>query len=687
MRTKTALAALLLTTLGLPFGAMAEDFTDWSLTLINSDGTPAGSGTFRADADIQYKTPALDIDITVNGVEYDFTYKQNDDRALKFNNFTGSPGGFALSSNEDGIYIPCIGFAEVEAKRWDYFLCNVSGGLFQGAYRPSPYIFGSFSIKDASEIWRDNFERPGASNTVGNGWAEIEADPESVVVSDSGIPTPGLVVRLWNVRAGEPDAAIRRMISTAGWENIELTFAYKKGLYAFSGDALKVYYTVDGGTNWTLIASLDLASAPDWKVWSGPVGQAAANAPGFGISLETEISDAEFAWLSKDKGANINYVVINGTPVTAGGPPVVSGVTASDVTFPADVILTATATDTESNIVSAAYLRDGSAGGDMAAADGAFDETSEDLKATLSGLMVKTHEVCVEATDQSGNTSDGTACDTFDVTAAQLEVAFVGQLLDIDGAPTELTAEVTGPCSSGADVEFFADFGSGYVFQGTALANPSGVATLTASVPVGIHDIKVEGGDQDLGGDSAPECKGDSDTGIIVVSDARASSTGGGWYKGDGLTPPRVNFGYTAQTKYNKKLGEYFTSGNLLWMHQDNYRLKGVINAGGKLPDQACPDEFAACAAFAGEGTLYQHNPAYDPECMEEYGCEPEWINAIPNNAFIFFVNDGGIVEECLKKKCREVELPDQFGIEIAIENISGETDPVDLSGGNLVVR
>jgi hypothetical protein len=682
------LAALLLTTLGLPLAAMAEDFTNWELTLTNSGGTPAGSGTFRADADIQYRTPALDIDITVNGVEYDFTYNPNTPRALYFNNTTGSPGGFALSSNEDGINIPCIGFAEVEAKRWDYFLCNVSDGLFQGAYRPSPYIYGSFSVKDASEIWRDNFERPGASDTVGNGWAEIEASPESVVVSDSGIPTPGLVVRLWNVRAGEPDAAIRRMISTAGWENIELTFAYKKGLYAFSGDALKVYYTVDGGTNWTLITSLDLESAPDWKVWSGPVGQAAANAPGFGISLETQISDADFSWLSKDKGANINYVVINGTPATADGPPVVSDVAASDVVFPADVILTATATDTESNIVSAAYLRDGSASGDMTAADGAFDATSEDLTATLSGLMVKTHEVCVTATDQGGNTSDGTACDTFDVAAAQLEIAFVGQLLDSDGAPTDLTAEVTGPCAGGADVEFFVDSGSGHVSQGTVEANPSGVATLTASLPVGVHGIKVKVGDQDLGGDSAPECKGDSDTGITVVPDSRASSTGGGWYKIEGLTPPRVNFGYTAQTKYNKKLDEYSTSGNLLWMHQDNYRLKGTINAGGKLPDEACPAGFSACAAFAGEGTLYQHNPAYDPDCMEPYGCEPEWINAIPNNPFIFFVNDGGMVEECLnKKKCKEVELTDQFGIEIAIENVSGESDPVYLNGGSLVVR
>ncbi|NHA13987.1 hypothetical protein [Thioalkalivibrio sp. XN279] len=685
MRTKTVLATLLLTTLGLPLAATAEDFTNWSLTFINSDGTPAGSGSFRADADIQYRTPALDIDITVNGVEYDFTFSPGTSSALYFNNFTGGVGGYALSSNEDGTQIPCIGFGTDVGGRWDYFLCTVSGGEFGGAERLSTY--GYFSVKDASEIWRDNFERPGASNTVGNDWTEIEANPESIVVALG--PGPGMIVKLWNVRDGEPDAAIRRMISTAGYENIELTFAYQKGLYAFSGDALKVYYTVDGGTNWTLITSLDLVSAPNWIVWSGPVGQAAANAPGFGISLETEISDEDYSWLSHSKGANINYVVINGTPATADGPPVVSDVAASDVVFPADVILTATATDTESNIVSAEYLRDGSASGDMSAADGAFDGTSEDLTATLTGLMVKTHEVCVTATDQGGNTSDGTVCDTFDVTAAQLEVGFVGQLLDIDGAPTELTAEVTGPCSSGADVEFFADSGSGYESQGTAEANTSGVATLKdVFLPVGIHDITVEVGDQDLGGDSAPECTGDSDTGITVVADTRASSTGGGWYKIDSLTPPRVNFGYTAQTKYNKKLDEYSTSGNLLWMHQDNYRLKGVINAGGKLPDEACPAGFSTCAAFAGEGTLYQHNPAYDPDCEEPYGCEPEWINAIANNPFIFFVNDGGVVLECLnKKKCKEVEQADQFGIEIALESLDAESDPVYLNGGNLVVR
>jgi hypothetical protein len=264
----------------------------------------------------------------------------------------------------------------------------------------------------------------------------------------------------------------------------------------------------------------------------------------------------------------------------------------------------------------------------MSATDGAFDSKSENLTATLGGLNVKTYEVCVRARDVADNTSDGMACDTFDVNAAQLGIAFAGQELDLDGAPTQLKAEVTGPCSSGAEVEFFADSGSGYGSVGTASTDTSGVATLNAALLVGVHDIRVEVDDQDLGVDSAPECLGDSDTGITAVADPKASSTGGGWYKIDSLSPPRVNFGYTAQREYNKKLDVYSTSGNLLW------------------------------------------------------------INPIPHTPFVIFVNDGGTSRECVsKKKCKDVEKPDQFGIQMELESVPAESYPVYLNGGNLVVR
>ena len=696
MRTKTVLATLMLITLGLPLAATAADFVDWSVTLANSNGTPAGSGTFSADAEPEYKTPPIDFDLTVNGVEYDVVPNMASGAYfyLYFNNFTGSLGGFALSSNDDGIAIPCIGFGMVTAGRWDYFLCKVSGGLVTEAERIST-TYGSFSIAPTgqTEIWRDNFERPAGSSTVGNGWTEIEANYNNVEVTPLGAPGPGMIVRLFNVRADEPDAAIRRMISTAGYENIKLAFSYKAGTFAYYGDTLKVYYTVDSGTSWTLITSLNVqVNNGIWYSWSGSIGEAAANAPGFGISLESDIEwENVNTNYSSTKGPVINYVVISGTPTADTTPPAVSNVTADDVIFPADVTVTATATDAQSNIKSAEYSRDGTDWTGMSAVDGAFDSQAEDVTATLSNLFVKTYEVCVRATDVNYNTGTGgaIACELFDVKPATLSVAFAGPLLDSEGlGTTELKAEVTGPCASGAMVEFFADLGEGYESKGTAPADLSGVATKSVELPAGgIYDIKVKVSPQDMGGDSVPECSGDEDTGITVVVDVKASSTGGGWYKLDNLTPPRVNFGYTAKTKYDKKLGEYLTSGNLLWIHQDSYRLKGTINAGGKLPDAACPDGFAACAAFAGEGTLYQYNTAYDPECIGDY-CEPEWINAIANNPFVFFVNDGGIVEECLnKKKCKEVEGPDQFGIRIELETLDAESEPVYLNGGNLVVR
>ena len=386
------------------------------------------------------------------------------------------------------------------------------------------------------------------------------------------------------------------------------------------------------------------------------------------------------------------------------GPPVVSDVIAGDAVFPGDVTLTASATDAESTIASAEYTLDrGTSWIAMEPGDDRFDSATEALTATLSGLSVGSYDVCVRATDYQGNSSKITGdvdegdCASFDVTPADLSIAFLGELLTMDGDETALNAEISGPdaCAIGAEVHFFAlredQFGVEYWEDlGYDMSAEPGLSTLDLYLEPGVYHIKAVVGDQYLDGeeDADPECNGAEGTGITVVADARASSTGGGWYKIDTLTPPRINFGYTAQTKYNKKLAEYSTSGNLLWMHQDNYRLKGTINAGGKLPDEECPDGFATCAAFAGAGTLYQHNPAYDPECADEYGCEPEWINAIPYNPFIFFVNDGGVIEECLnKKKCKEVEQPDQFGIEIAPETLDAESAPLYLNGGNLVVR
>jgi hypothetical protein len=374
-------------------------------------------------------------------------------------------------------------------------------------------------------------------------------------------------------------------------------------------------------------------------------------------------------------------------------PPVVTNVAATPdpQTFDGDVLISADVTD-DTGIASVEYTLDG--GSNWTAMTLGAGST---YTATLDAPFVGDYSVCVRATDTAdpANTSEPSCdnvegdCEGFEVQPAQATITFGGQELDLDGAPTQLKAEVTGPCSSGAEVSFFMGIGDDqWQTLGKADTNISGEVTLSGALPVGVHDIKVEVGDQDLDGDSAPECLGAFDTGITVVADPKASSTGGGWYKIDGLSPPRVNFGYTAQRKYNKKLDEYSTSGNLLWMHQDSYRLKGVIDSGGMLPAEMCDSEFAACAAFAGKGTLYDHNPAYDPTYPPTDYRGVEWINPSPNTPFVIFVNDGGTSRECVgKKKCKEVEKPDQFGIQIELESVPAESDPVYLNGGNLVVK
>jgi hypothetical protein len=389
-----------------------------------------------------------------------------------------------------------------------------------------------------------------------------------------------------------------------------------------------------------------------------------------------------FQWFSVPAWEPLGTYTIEEAATADEDAPVVESVTADGVAFPADAIVTATATDAASNIAGAEYSRDGTAWTAMSAVDEAFDEPSEDLTATLSGLMVKTYEVCVRATDTAdpANTSDGTACDTFDVTAAQLDIAFAGQELDLDGGQTQLKAAVTGPCSSGAAVEFFA----GGLSQGTASTDTLGVASLSKTLPLGVHDIKVEVDDQDLGGDTKPECQGDIDTGVTVVADPNAASSGGGWYKVDSVAPPRVNFGYVANVKYNKKTQESLTTGNLLWMNQDNFKLKGAINQSGKFD---CPtSDYAQCAVFAGTGILYEHNDSYDPAIDPP---SEEWTGNSPLEvSFVATVYDGGSSTVCQKKRCTVTERPDAIMMQINGASVpAAPYEIITLQGGSITVK
>jgi hypothetical protein len=354
--------------------------------------------------------------------------------------------------------------------------------------------------------------------------------------------------------------------------------------------------------------------------------------------------------------------------------------------------VTATATDADSNIKSAEYSLDGGDWVTMAAANGTFDEKAEGLTATIGGpLSVDSYTVCVRATDAADNTSDGEDCDTFAVTAAAMTVAFDGEFLDLNGAPTLLKATVSGPdaCKEGATVEFY----EGTTKLGQATTNSSDVAQLSVSLSYAVHEITVKVLDQDFDDDGAVECTGDDDVGSAVVADPNASSTGGGWYFVD-LGPGskyKLNFGYTAQRKLNRKTGEESTSGSVLWISNSAYKLKGTIDEGGKLP--TCDSAFVACAAFGGEGVLYEHNPEYSADrCSlgETYYCI-EWFNPQPVT-FTFFANDGGTSKVCTtnakgKTTCKDSLKPDAFGMQVDIVSLAEESVPTSLNGGNVVVK
>jgi hypothetical protein len=99
--------------------------------------------------------------------------------------------------------------------------------------------------------------------------------------------------------------------------------------------------------------------------------------------------------------------------VTDQTPPVVSNVAVTPVPVllngPASVGATIDDSTTGgSNIASAAYQLNGGAWTAMKAVDGAFDEVSEAVTATISTAKAGANQVCVDGSDAASNTSAGT---------------------------------------------------------------------------------------------------------------------------------------------------------------------------------------------------------------------------------------------------------------------------------------
>lgn len=107
----------------------------------------------------------------------------------------------------------------------------------------------------------------------------------------------------------------------------------------------------------------------------------------------------------------------------------------------ATVTVTSKATDA-ANVASAQKQLDGGSWTSMAATDGGFGETSEDVTSTVTApATAGSHHVCVRATDNTGNTSNGLACSTLTVTTFSLAPAVAGASV-AQGKPASWTINI-----------------------------------------------------------------------------------------------------------------------------------------------------------------------------------------------------------------------------------------------------
>jgi hypothetical protein len=121
---------------------------------------------------------------------------------------------------------------------------------------------GTAMSASAAPIFSDNFDR-GVSNTVGNGWSEVESD--AVDVSLVNRSTGG---QMMQVRDDDPIAIASQLagISTLGYSSVTLSYEWAPTNNTERGDFLWVEWR-DGslGGSWTAIASHELMGPADFS--------------------------------------------------------------------------------------------------------------------------------------------------------------------------------------------------------------------------------------------------------------------------------------------------------------------------------------------------------------------------------------------------------------------------------------
>lgn len=167
-------------------------------------------------------------------------------------------------------------------------------------------LLSSFaSIAQAAIIFSDDFNRTN-SNTVGNGWTELEDDANDVAIRNGRL-------RLRDTLPGNPDAASTNAISTLGFTDIMLSFDWAASSNTESSDDFYVDWSTDNA-NFTNLFSTGLGGSGFESVSLGPLAGLGGNDPIY-LRFWIDVS-------TSTETVRIDNVVLSGTRI--GGPSRVS---------------------------------------------------------------------------------------------------------------------------------------------------------------------------------------------------------------------------------------------------------------------------------------------------------------------------------------------------------------------------
>ena len=163
-------------------------------------------------------------------------------------------------------------------------------------------IFGTGVIANADTIFSDNFNRS-PSNTVGNGWGEIQDYYDDVAIINYDSNHLG-VLMLRDQSSGSYDAAAYHDVDLTGYSNITLSFDYLAFSSTENTDKILVIWRNDGGS-WNQVTSYTLGGSGWQSVANLSLGSGVNGLSAFRFGFATSVSQ-------DDEGVYIDNVVLSG---------------------------------------------------------------------------------------------------------------------------------------------------------------------------------------------------------------------------------------------------------------------------------------------------------------------------------------------------------------------------------------